>query len=398
MEEIRLKDICDLDNGYAFKSDDYVESSNTLNCRMSNIRPDGSFDILYSAKYLPDEFVKKYKNYVLNDGDLIIAMTDMAGDPKILGVPTVVDTKGYKLLLNQRVGRLRFIRDGINADYLKFALQCKRVRDYLKMFAGGGVQLNVSKKDILNAPIRMRAIGEQQSIADLLKRIIKLQKLREQELQHFDNLIKARFVEMFGDQRYPQEPLDNNVYEMFIGPFGSALKNECFVEPENGYCMVYEQKHAIQKTMDVTTRYVNEKKYLELKRFSVYPGDIIVSCRGTIGEIFTVPKDAPLGIMHPSIMKIRLNTEKYDQKFFVLALEQYMNEHINEAKGSGVKMAVTATTLGKESFVIPPMEVQKQFADFVKQVDKSKVVVPSKIKNAIFVIMLSVSFGQITSI
>ena len=198
MEEIRLKDICDLDNGYAFKSDDYVESSNTLNCRMSNIRPDGSFDILYSAKYLPDEFVKKYKNYVLNDGDLIIAMTDMAGDPKILGVPTVVDTKGYKLLLNQRVGRLRFIRDGINADYLKFALQCKRVRDYLKMFAGGGVQLNVSKKDILNAPIRMRAIGEQQSIADLLKRIIKLQKLREQELQHFDNLIKARFVEMFG--------------------------------------------------------------------------------------------------------------------------------------------------------------------------------------------------------
>ena len=139
--------------------------------------------------------------------------------------------------------------------------------------------------------------------------------------------------------------------------------------------MVYVQKHAIQKTMDVTTRYVNEKKYLELKRFSVYPGDIIVSCRGTIGEIFTVPKDAPLGIMHPSIMKIRLNTEKYDQKFFVLALEQYMNEHINEAKGSGVKMAVTATTLGKESFVIPPMEVQKQFADFVKQVDKSKVAI-----------------------
>ena len=199
MEEIRLKDICDLDNGYAFKSDDYVESSRTLNCRMSNIRPDGSFDILYSAKYLPDEFVKRFKDYVLNDGDLIIAMTDMAGDPKILGVPTVVDTKGYKLLLNQRVGRLRFIRDGINADYLKFALQCRRVRDYLKMFAGGGVQLNVSKKDILNAPIRMRSIGEQKRVADLLKRIVNLKRLREQELQHFDNLIKARFVEMFGN-------------------------------------------------------------------------------------------------------------------------------------------------------------------------------------------------------
>ena len=79
MEEIQLKDICDLDNGYAFKSDDYVDNSNTLNCRMSNIRPDGSFDILYSAKYLPDEFAEKYKDYILHDGDLIIAMTDMVG-------------------------------------------------------------------------------------------------------------------------------------------------------------------------------------------------------------------------------------------------------------------------------------------------------------------------------
>ena len=52
MKLIHLKDICDLDNGYAFKSNDYVENSNTLNCRMSNIRPDGSFDIMYNAKYL----------------------------------------------------------------------------------------------------------------------------------------------------------------------------------------------------------------------------------------------------------------------------------------------------------------------------------------------------------
>ena len=61
--KIQLKAICDLQNGYAFKSSDYVESSNTLNCRMSNIRPDGSFDILYNSKYLPDEFAEKCKDY-----------------------------------------------------------------------------------------------------------------------------------------------------------------------------------------------------------------------------------------------------------------------------------------------------------------------------------------------
>jgi type I restriction enzyme S subunit len=159
---------------------------------------------------------------------------------------------------------------------------------------------------------------------------------------------------------------------MFIGPFGSSLKNEVFVDEEDGFCMVYEQKHAIQKTMDVPTRYVPKSKYEELKRFTILGGDIIVSCRGTIGEIFVVPNDAPMGIMHPSIMKIRLNTEKYNQKFFAFALEQYMDEHSAEAKGSGVKMAVSATVLGQSDFVIPPIDVQDQFAAFVEQTDKSK--------------------------
>ncbi len=232
---------------------------------------------------------------------------------------------------------------------------------------------SLTKADLLKIEIDPPPLTKQAEIVNKLDRIDSIKSLREKELATLDDLIKARFVEMFGNaDRYSMEPLVENVHEMFIGPFGSALKNECFVEPEDGYCIVYEQKHAIQKTMDVPTRYVDEEKYQELKRFSVFPGDIIVSCRGTIGEIFIVPKGAPLGIMHPSIMKIRLDTEKYDQKFFVLALEKYMNEHNNEAKGSGVKMAVTATTLGKELFVVPPMDVQRQFSAFVEQIDKSK--------------------------
>jgi type I restriction enzyme S subunit len=166
--------------------------------------------------------------------------------------------------------------------------------------------------------------------------------------------------------------LDNNVEEMFIGPFGSSLKNECFVPREEGFCIVYEQKHAIQKTMDLDARYVTEKKYKELQRFNVIGGDIIVSCRGTIGEIYPVPDDAPLGIMHPSIMKIRLKKEKYDKDFFAFALERYMKEHMSEANGTAVKMAVSAKALGKEHFIIPDLRTQQAFVAFVKQSDKSK--------------------------
>ena len=160
-------------------------------------------------------------------------------------------------------------------------------------------------------------------------------------------------------------PLGENVEEMFIGPFGSSLKNECFVDEDEAYCMVYEQKHAIQKTMDVETRYVNEQKYNELKRFNIHGGDIIVSCRGTIGETFVVPEDAPLGIMHPSIMKIRLKDGIYDKYYFNLLLKSRLKKHEAEANGSGIKMAISANELGRELFPVPTMQEQQEITDII---------------------------------
>lgn len=180
-------------------------------------------------------------------------------------------------------------------------------------------------------------------------------------------------MEMFGDeQAFNKEPLSQNVEEMFIGPFGSSLKNESFVSKENGYCMVYEQKHAIRKTMDVETRYIDKPKYEELKRFSIHGGDIIVSCRGTIGETYIVPLNAPLGIMHPSIMKIRVKDSIYNRVFFDFLLQEKLMQHEAQANGSGVKMAVTASALGKEEFIVPSIPFQNQFAAFVERVDQQK--------------------------
>ena len=186
---------------------------------------------------------------------------------------------------------------------------------------------------------------------------------------------------MFGDiSKFDVERLNNSVKEMFIGPFGSSLKNDCFVSKEKAYCMVYEQKHAIKKTMNLETRYVDEKKYKELKRFSIYAGDIIVSCRGTIGEIFQVPNNAPLGIMHPSIMKIRLDNSKYNPIFFKFMLSDYMDIEKIKSKGSGVKMAITASELGKIEFPLPPLSLQNEFADFVAQVDKSQLAIQKSLE------------------
>ena len=177
---------------------------------------------------------------------------------------------------------------------------------------------------------------------------------------------------MFGDvltnlKGLPTAPFGNFVSEMHLGPFGSALKNECFVPRESSYCMVYEQKHAIQKRMDVETRYIDEAKYKQLKRFSVYPGDILVSCRGTIGECFQIPCDAPMGVIHPSVMMLRAN-ENVEPEFLMELLQRIMAEQLQT--GTGVKMAITANALSNIVTIAPKRDSQRLFLERKHQINK----------------------------
>ena len=165
---VELNQLADLKNGYAFKSTDYVAESNTLNIRMSNIRPGAQFDLEYNPRFLPDHFAETQKSFLLEDGDLIIAMTDMANDPKILGVPTIVrNTSEKKLLLNQRVGKLVPTDSGrVNLEFLRFYLSRKPAQRYLVSCAKKGVQVNIGKKDILSVPIAFPKPDEQRTIVE----------------------------------------------------------------------------------------------------------------------------------------------------------------------------------------------------------------------------------------
>jgi type I restriction enzyme, S subunit len=187
-----LGNICDLFNGYAFKSDDYVEVSNTLNCRMSNIRPNGEFDIEYHAKYLPDSFAKEYERFLLRDGDVIIAMTDMASEVKILGVPTIVDTKGKTVLLNQRVGKL-LLRDDVEVcvPFLRQMLAQKYVKNFYQKFASGGVQINLGKGDLLSVHTVLPPLPLQQTFATRIQAIEALKATHRTALTQLDALFAS---------------------------------------------------------------------------------------------------------------------------------------------------------------------------------------------------------------
>lgn len=357
---VKLGDICEIVSGSTPKTNMEEYWDGDIKWITPAELNDETYIITDSVRKITELGVKKTGLTPFPKGTVILSSRAPIGKVAIAGCEMYCN-QGFKNLI---------CSEKIDNRYLYWFL--KGNTEFLQSLGRGATFKEISKTIVANIEINIPDKSVQTQIADNLEKTSQIIRLRKQELSKLEELVRARFVELFGDRNYPSEPLDNNVVEMFIGPFGSSLKNEVFVDEENGFCMVYEQKHAIQKTMNVPTRYVSKSKYEELKRFTILGGDIIVSCRGTIGEIFIVPDNAPMGIMHPSIMKIRLNTEKYNQKFFVFALQQYMDEHNAEAKGSGVKMAVSATVLGQSDFVIPPMEMQNQFAAFVERIAKSK--------------------------
>ncbi|MBO1069101.1 MAG: hypothetical protein HEQ13_06865 [Dolichospermum sp. DEX189] len=209
---LALNQICDLQNGYAFKSNDYVNISNTLNCRMSNIRPNGFFDLEHNQKFLPDSYTQKYQQYLLKDGDVIIAMTDMATEAKILGVPTIVETQGKNLLLNQRVGKLIIKKpELIYFPYLKYVLNREQVKKYFLKFAGGGLQINLGKDDILSVEIPLPPLEEQKRIAEILDLAEELRTKRREAIT--PNAEKIIVLYLF------YYLLNPNVREKFLFPF-----------------------------------------------------------------------------------------------------------------------------------------------------------------------------------
>ena len=285
-------------------------------------------------------------------------------------------------ITNQQINSLILKDKNVDLLYLYFYL--KTIKNNLESIATSTTVKIINKSSFEKIDINLPSLEIQKKISKKLELLENNINFRKSQLNSLNELSKSLFISMFfsGNKNFERKKLKENVTEMFIGPFGSDLKNEVFVEKEKGYCVVYEQKHAIKKRIDDEIRYITKEKYEVLKRFRVDAGDIIVSCRGTIGKIFVLPSNSNFGIIHPSLMKIKLKKEKYNNTFFEKLLEKYMQENLYSIQGSSVKMAITAKKLGEEYFIIPPIELQNKFAERIEKIEKLKFEIEKSIETA----------------
>ena len=140
------------------------------------------------------------------------------------------------------------------------------------------------------------------------------------------------------------------------GPFGGALKKEIF-KPQ-GYA-VYEQQHAIYRTLDFRY-FIDGKKFEELKRFSVKPGDMIVSCSGTIGKTFVIPEDAPEGVINQALLKLTPH-EKLNVFYLQYFFENTISKELNGvARGGAIKNVPSVSELKAIKIPVPPLDMQER--------------------------------------
>ena len=356
----KLTDICDIQYGYAFDSKKFTEdNSYPPIVRIRDIKR-GFSETYYSGEYP--------KQYVLHAGDLLVGMD---------GEFNIARWKDVDALLNQRVCKLT-AKEGTHEEYLRFAMikSLKAIEDKTAFVT----VKHLSAKELNKLELNVPSFREQDNVAKILTKLEKLILLREEELKSLDKIIKARFVEMFGDVK-----INPHNYKKFS--IKSVLKSCEAGWSGNGTQRIRKDDEiAVLKVSAVTKGYFipEECKVLDdqenIKKYVIpEKGDLLFSRANTremVGATAIVKEDYPSLILPDKLWKIKFkdNVNVIYMKY-ILSSKSVRNQFSAVSTGtSGSMYNVSMDQFKGIEIPIPPIELQNQFADFVRAVDKSKVI------------------------
>ena len=228
----------------------------------------------------------------------------------------------------------------------------------------------LNKKFFSDFQINIPKYIQQKKITSILIRINKILEYKHCLIKAYDALIKSRFDEFNkNNNNVKVSKLEALCTSIVRGPFGSALKVENFVKKSDTSVKVYEQSNAIQKSAAIGSRYISREHYESLKRFKCKPGDIIMSCSGTIGKLFILPSDAEEGIINQALCKFTLGKILVPEIFLL-----YMDILIGniETKGSGIKNISAVKFIKNLEIPVPPIGAQNKLLFELNQINKLK--------------------------
>lgn len=337
-----------------------------------HINLNGGFNLqIDKLKFVPEEYFNSLSKGIIKKNDILI-VKDGATTGKVAYVNE--DFSLEKACINEHVFLVRPKKE-INPKYLFYYFFSNiGQREILKDFRGatvGGIS-----KEFIDIDMYIPKVDEQIEIIKILDKAKSLIDKRKEQIKALDELVKSKFIEMFGDKdKYTYikiEQLVSNKSDIVDGPFGSNLKTVDYVD--DGVRVIQINNIGESNFRDKNKKYITEEKYKSLLKHSVVPGDIVVAKMGEpIGRACILPDYISKAVIVADCMKIRPNLAIINRKYleFLLNTEEVKAQFRKYSQGS-TRVRLNLTMLRQIKVLYPPIELQNQFADFVKQVDKLK--------------------------
>ena len=362
----KVKEVCTISGGYAFKSNDFANEGIPI-IRIGDI-VDNKVNINNGTVYLK-EYNEKLNKFIIEKGEILVALS---------GATTGkfgIYKNDIPALLNQRVAKISPL-DSIDNRYLYHYMN--KLQNIIFSKALGCAQPNISPNEIGEIDIYVPSIEEQYRISDILDKAQELIEKRKEQIEALDELVKSKFIEMFGN------PSINN-----MGWIEERLAT-VVTKIENGKSFVCESFNrsgdypAILKLSAVTYGIYNENENKALTDESLFisdvevkEGDLLFTRKNTpelVGMSAYVYDTEP-NLMMPDLI-FRIVTNESINKIYLWKLINHsmFREKIKAlSNGSAKSMSnISKQRLLELNIPIPPIELQNEFTDFIKQVDKLK--------------------------
>ena len=287
---------------------------------------------------------------------------------------------GCEMCCNQGFKNL-ICSDKIFNEYLYYFLKGKE--KYLNSLGRGATFKEISKKIVEDIEIPLPNIKEQKHIATVLGCIDRVISLRQQQLAKLDELVKARFVEMFGDpminsMHWPIYKLSEYIQFLTSGSRGWAK----YFTDEGEYFITIKNVKNCKITLD-DVQHIAPPDNAEAKRTKVQAGDLLISITADLGRTGVVTQEiAEHGAyINQHLTCIRLNQSVVLPLYVAYYMESDAGKKQFQLKNqTGVKAGLNFNSINTLKVMVPPLEKQRSFVSFVEQVEKTKSSIQKNLK------------------
>lgn len=354
---------------YAEQGHFYLESNNVKDGQINH----------NSEIFINDEFYEKQKDKWLHTGDMVMVQSGHVGHAAV--IPEELDnTAAHALIM------FRNPKEKIEPYFLNYEYQTDKAKKKIENITTGNTIKHILASDMQEFVVDVPKYEEQKVIASYFCNIDRLITLHQRKCEEMKTLKKYMLQKMFPqngqsvpqirfsgftedwEQRKVTELLKNSSSAMKIGPFGSALKKEYFVEEG---IKVYAQENAFTGDFSMGDYYITEDKYKELKSCELYPGDLVISMMGTIGACAIFPKNAEKGIMNSHLLRLQFNNEVIPEYIMYLLRDSVLiRKQIDRLSVGSIMSGLSSSVVKKLVFPIPKLTEQKRIVEYLDSIDR----------------------------